>query len=105
MTKLWSFFIDKHSFTVFLMLVLFGSGLYAVSIIPKEATPDIEIPLGVIITVLPGASAADVERLVPDKIENNVLSVEHVSKVTSTSGEGVSSVSVEFDASANIDKS
>jgi multidrug efflux pump len=105
MTKLWSFFIDKHSFTVFLMLVLFGSGLYAVSIIPKEATPDIEIPLGVIITVLPGASAADVERLVTDKIENNVLSVEHVSKVTSTSGEGVSSVSVEFDASANIDKS
>ena len=105
MTRFWSFFITKHHFTVFLMIVLLGSGLYAVTAIPKEATPDIAIPLGVVSTVLPGASAADVERLVTDKIESGVLSVEHVSKVTSTSGDGISVVSVEFDASANIDKS
>ncbi len=41
----------------------------------------------------------------PDKIESGVLSVEHVSKVTSTSGDGISTVSVEFDSSADIDKS
>ncbi|MDB5195522.1 MAG: hypothetical protein JWO84_706 [Parcubacteria group bacterium] len=105
MTKFWNFFITKHHFTVFLMIVLLASGLYAVSAIPKEATPDIAIPLGIVSTVLPGASSADVERLVTDKIENGVLSVEHVSKVTSTSQNGVSVVSVEFDASANIDKS
>ncbi len=87
------------------MIALLAAGLYSVASIPKEATPDISIPLGVIVTVLPGASAADVERLVTNKIENGVLGVEHVSKVTSTSGDGVSSVSVEFDASANIDKS
>jgi len=87
------------------MIVLIASGLYAVTAMPKEATPDIAIPLGIVTTVLPGASAADVERLITNKIEDNVLSVEHVSKVTSTSGDGVSSVSVEFDASADIDKS
>ena len=87
------------------MAVLLASGVYAVISIPKEATPDIAIPLGIVTTVLPGASAVDVERLITDKIEDGVLSVEHVSKVTSTSGEGISSVSVEFDASANIDKS
>ena len=105
MTKFWSFFLRKHHFTVFLMIVLLIAGLYSVASIPKEATPDITIPLGVIVTVLPGASSADVERLITDKIESGVLGVEHVSKVTSTSGAGVSSVSVEFDASANIDKS
>jgi multidrug efflux pump subunit AcrB len=105
MHKFWNFFIAKHHFTVFLMGVLFLGGLYAVSAIPKEATPDITIPLGIVTTVLPGASSADVERLITDKIESGVLGVEHVSKVTSSSGEGVSSVSVEFDASANIDKS
>ncbi|MDB5190012.1 MAG: family efflux pump [Parcubacteria group bacterium] len=105
MTKFWSFFIRKHHFTVFLMIVLLGAGLYAVIAIPKEATPDISIPLGVVTTVLPGASSADVERLVTDKIESGVLGVEHVSKVTSSSGAGFSSVSVEFDSSANIDKS
>ena len=105
MTSFWSFFIHKRSFTLFLVLVLVFAGLYSVSKIPKEATPDITIPLGIVITTLPGASAADVERLVTDKVEDGVLGLEHVSKVTSTSGTGVSSVSVEFDSSANIDKS
>src|SRR3989344_5389235 len=105
MTRFWNFFIRKHHFTIFLMVVLFLGGLYAVLVIPKEATPDISIPLGVVTTVLPGASSADVERLITDKIESGVLGVERVSKVTSTSAEGVSTVSVEFDASADIDKS
>jgi multidrug efflux pump subunit AcrB len=105
MAKFWNFFIRKHHFTIFLMVVLLAGGLYAVAAIPKEATPDISIPLGVVTTILPGASSADVERLVTDKIENGVLGVEHVSKVTSSSVEGVSTVSVEFDSSANIDKS
>jgi len=73
--------------------------------LPKEATPDIAIPLGIVSTALPGASASDVERLVTDKIEDAVLGVENVSKVTSSSGTGFSSVSVEFSASADIDKS
>lgn len=105
MTKFWNFFITKHHFTVFLMVVLLLGGVYAVTTIPKEATPDITIPLGVVTTILPGASSGDVERLVTDKIESGVLGVEHVSKVTSNSSEGVSTVSVEFDASANIEKS
>lgn len=105
MTNFWKFFLDKHQFTTFLMVVLFLAGAYAVSAIPKESTPDIAIPLGVVVTVLPGASASDVEQLVTDKIEDVVLGVENVSTVTSSSGAGISSVSVEFNASADIDKS
>lgn len=105
MTNFWSFFIHKRSFTLFLMGVLILGGLYAVLKIPKESTPDISIPLGIVSTVLPGASAADTERLVTDKIESGVLGVENVSKVTSTSGDGISVVSVEFNSSADIDKS
>ena len=105
MTNFWSFFLKKSQFTVFLMIVLLLAGAYSVMSIPKEATPEITIPLGIVVTVLPGASSSDVERLITNKIENGVLGVEHVSKVTSNSSEGVSTVSVEFDASANIDKS
>lgn len=87
------------------MVVLLIAGAYSAKSIPKEATPEITIPLGIVVTVLPGASSSDVERLVTNKIENGVLGVERVSKVTSNSSEGVSTVSVEFDASANIEKS
>ncbi|CAN5740972.1 efflux RND transporter permease subunit [soil metagenome] len=105
MTTFWSFFLNKRSFTIFIVVVLAISGLYAIVAIPKESTPDIVIGTGIVATVLPGASSADVERLVTNKIEDGVLGVEHVSKVTSTSGAGVSTVVVEFDSSANVDKS
>jgi multidrug efflux pump len=105
MTSLWKFFLEKRSFTFLLLIVLTLGGFAAVSAIPKESSPDIQIPLGIVTTVLPGASAQDVEQLVTDKIEDKVIGIEHVSKVTSTSGDGISSISVQFDANANIDKS
>ncbi len=105
MRSLWKFFIDKNHFTILLVIVLFLAGIYAVLIIPKESSPEVQIPYGIVTTVLPGASAEDVERLVTDKIEDRVIGIENVSKVTSSSGDGISSVTVEFDASADIDKS
>jgi len=105
MTRFWTFFIDKHHFTMLLAAVLIFGGLYAVAVIPKESSPEVQIPVGVITTVLPGASAEDVETLITNKVEDRVLGVENVSKVTSSSGDGVSSITVEFTANANIEKS
>lgn len=105
MLRFWTFFIEKHHFTVLLGIVLIAAGGYAVLTIPKESSPEVQIPVGVVTTVLPGASAEDVERLITDKIEDQVIGIADVSKVTSTSGNGVSSVTVEFDASADIDAS
>lgn len=105
MTAFWTFFIKKHHFTALLAVVLVLGGIYAALAIPKESSPEVQIPVGIITTVLPGASAEDVERLITDKIEDRVLGVERVSKVTSSSSAGISSISVEFEANANIDKS
>ncbi|MDQ1299513.1 MAG: hypothetical protein QG636_181 [Patescibacteria group bacterium] len=105
MAKFWTFFIDKHHFTILLSIVLILGGIYAVMIIPKESSPEIQIPVGVVTTILPGASAEDVESLITNKIEDRVLGIENVSKVTSSSGDGVSSVTVEFAANADLDKS
>lgn len=87
------------------MVVLIAGGIFAVLAIPKESSPEIQIPMGVVTTVLPGASAEDVEELITNTIEDRVIGLERVSKVTSTSGDGVSSITVEFDANADIDAS
>lgn len=105
MTRFWTFFIDKHHFTALLTGVLVLAGIFAVLAIPKESSPEVQIPIGVITTALPGASAEDVESLITDKIEDRVIGVENVSKVTSSSGDGISSITVEFSANADIDKS
>ena len=105
MAKFWTFFIDKHHFTILLSVVLILGGLYAVLVIPKESSPEVQIPVGIVTTILPGSSAEDIESLITDKIEDRVIGIENVTKVTSTSGDGVSSVTVEFSANADIDKS
>jgi HAE1 family hydrophobic/amphiphilic exporter-1 len=105
MTEFWKFFIKKEHFTILLMLVLILAGVYSVVSIPKEADPAIVIPIGVVMTVLPGASASDVEQLITNKLEDGILGLENIDKVTSTSADGVSSIEVQFTASANVDKS
>lgn len=105
MTSFWTFFLRQHHFTILLTIVLFVAGVYAAISIPKESSPEVQIPVGIVTTILPGASAEDIEGLITDKIEDRVLGIERVSKVTSTSGDGVSSVTVEFEANADIDKS
>ncbi len=105
MLSFWKFFIDKHNFTILLGVVLVLGGLYALVAIPKESAPEVQIPVGVVTTALPGASAQDIEQLVTDKIEDQVIGIAGVTKVTSTSGDGVSSVVVEFEANADIETS
>ena len=105
MIKFWTFFLAKNHFTILLAIVLIFAGFFAVGAIPKESSPEVQIATGIVTTVLPGASAEDIESLITNKVEDRVLGIEGVSKVTSTSGDGVSSVTVEFNANADIDKS
>lgn len=106
MHKLWQFFVKNNRFSYLLMLALAGFGIFSLVIIPKESTPEVQIPVGVVTVVLPGAPASDVETLVTNEIERGLSGrLENVKSITSTSREGVSSVVVEFEASADIDKS
>jgi multidrug efflux pump subunit AcrB len=102
---MWEFFIKNSKFAYLFLVTLIGVGLYCVVSISKESAPEVEIPVGVVTVVLPGAPAADVESLVTNEIEKGLNSLENVKKITSTSRESVSSVVVEFDAEADINES
>lgn len=106
MYSFWKFFIDKFNFTYLLVgaLVLIGFG--ALVAIPKESAPEVRIPIAVVTTVLPGASADDVEQLLSIPIEDQLASgLSEIKQITSTSREGVSVVVAEFLPSANLDDS
>jgi multidrug efflux pump subunit AcrB len=105
MHSLWTFFLKKRAFTYLLMGVLTLTGLYSLLAIPKESAPEVIIPMGIVSTVLRGASAEDTEKLITDKLESEIANVEDIDKVTSTSREGVSVITAQFNASADIDKS
>ena len=105
MISLWSFFLHKRQFSILLICSLLAAGAYAVIVIPKESAPEVIIPIGIVSTVFPGASPTDVEQLVTNKVEDAVQNVENMKKITSVSRSGVSIVTVEFNANANVDKS
>jgi multidrug efflux pump subunit AcrB len=103
MSRIWIFFIEHFRFTYVILMTIVLTGLVSIYLMPKESNPEVVVPIGVVTTVYPGASALDVEELVTDEIEAEISDLEDLDKYTSTSSEGVSSIVVEFDPNSEID--
>ncbi|WP_027389277.1 efflux RND transporter permease subunit [Chrysiogenes arsenatis] len=82
-------------------IVLSGAASYIA--LPKESTPDITIPVVNIVVTQKGVDALDMEKNVTKKIESKLRSISGVKKITSTSSEGLASISVEFETAIEID--
>lgn len=102
---MWDFFIRNDKFAYLFLVVLMAVGAYAVLNIPRESSPEVVIPVGIVTTVLPGAPATDVETLITNEFERGLTGLDNVEQITSTSREGVSNVTVEFAAAADVDES
>ena len=72
--------------------------------IPKESTPDVNIPIIYISLHQNGISAEDSERLLVKPIEDEVKTVEGVKEVRSTAYSGGGNVLLEFDAGFDSDQ-
>ena len=70
----------RVTFLVILGLALLGVG--AVVTLPRESTPEVEIPFAVVVTAYPGASTRDVEELVTKPVEDELLNLEGVKVIT-----------------------
>ncbi|HBR78974.1 MAG TPA: hypothetical protein DEA46_00925 [Candidatus Moranbacteria bacterium] len=104
--KSWlNFFVVNFRVVVLMILLLSGWGIYSYIKLPRESNPEVKIPIAVITAVYPGASPTDVEELVTKKIETNISGVSGIDKITSQSTNSFSSVTVEFNASEDLDNS
>ncbi len=84
-------------------LLLIAFGVVAFTRLQVREYPDIEPPIVSIETTYPGAAAAVVERRVTQLIEDQIAGVEGVKTVSSTSSDGVSNISVEFNIERDIE--
>ncbi len=90
--------MDRSRATLFILIMLVVGGIGAYIAIPKEANPDVAIPVIYVSMSLSGISPDDAERLLVRPMEQELRSLEGVKKMTSIAGEGHSSVTLEFDA-------
>ncbi|MCG8427209.1 MAG: efflux RND transporter permease subunit [Chromatiales bacterium] len=72
-------------------------GFLSYGLMPREQDPTINFNWIDITTVLPGASAGDVERQVTEVIERKIRRVSDIRFVSSVSREGISSILVRFE--------
>ncbi|MDB5225279.1 MAG: family efflux pump [Candidatus Adlerbacteria bacterium] len=105
MLWLWNFFLERRQLSYVLIVVLLVAGAYAVIRIPKENTPQIDLAIAVVTASLPGASAEDMESLVTNKLEAQISGVSNIDTLTSSSGDGMSVITVQFTAQADTDQS
>ena len=104
--KSWfNFFVVNFRVVVLVMVMLTVGGIYSFMSLPRESMPEVKIPYAAVITTYPGASPSDIEELVTKKIETNLSGIKNVKKITSSSSNSVSAITVEFDAKANLDDS
>ncbi|KKO44869.1 acriflavin resistance protein [Arsukibacterium ikkense] len=96
--------IGRSRASLMLLLFLFIAGITAYLTIPKEANPDVAIPMMYVSMSLDGISPEDGERLLVRPMEHELRSLEGIKKMTSTASEGHASVMLEFDAGFNADK-
>lgn len=96
------FFIRKYRFTYLIILAILFLGFFSLVSLPREADPEVRIPIAVVTTIYPGATPTDVEELITNKIEEKVKNLEDLKNYTSRSGQGFSSVTVEFTAEADL---
>ncbi len=92
-------YVAVYTMIVFLLIV----GTYSYVTLPREASPDITIPMVIVSTPYTGVSPADMETLVTNEIEKELKNLESVKEMRSSSKEGLSVISVEFDPSVDID--
>ena len=73
------------------------AGFLAYGLLPRQQDPTINFNWIVVTTVLPGASALDVEKKITDPLEDALRGIANVKFVSSNSRESVSSLLVRFD--------
>jgi len=90
--------------TISTLLLLFLAGSVAYVEIPKEAEPDINIPLIIVRVAHEGISPEDSENLLLRPLEQELRSVEGLKEMRAKGYEGGGNVVLEFDAGFDVDR-
>ncbi len=104
MNKIISAAIDRYRTVIMVLIFIFISGISAYLNVPKEASPDVQVPIIYVSMTLEGVSPEDGERLLLRPMEKKLRSVEGVKDMKSEATEGFASVLLEFDAGFDSEK-
>jgi HAE1 family hydrophobic/amphiphilic exporter-1 len=96
-------FIEKPIMTTLLMAALLIFGAFGYSTLPISELPNVDFPTIQVSASLPGADPATMASSVATPLESQFSTIAGISSMTSTSGQGSTSITIQFDLDRNID--
>lgn len=100
--KIYESAVRKPISTVLIFVGVMVFGLYSLMNLAVDQYPEIEIPQISVITMYPGANAADIETNITRVLEDNLNTVNNLKKLTSKSQDNVSMINVEFEYGSDL---
>src|SRR5689334_8039101 len=98
MSRIIDYAVSHARLTIALLIFLLAAGFVAYRTIPKEAEPDVEVPIIYVQLSQRGISPEDAERLLLRPVETQLKSVGNVKEMRATAFEGGGFVLLEFEA-------
>ena len=86
----------RPSAIVFCLLIVFFVGINSTINIPKESSPDIDIPVAYVSVGYSGISSEDSEKLLVKPLEKHLRSIAGLEKMTGVAAEGYASITVSY---------
>lgn len=102
--KIYESAVRKPISTILLFVGVIVFGLYSLMNLAVDQYPEIEIPQISVITMYPGANAADIETNITRVLEDNLNTVNNLKKLTSKSQDNVSMITVEFEYGSDLNE-
>jgi|TARA_Y100000310_G_C20679683_1_gene815165 multidrug efflux pump len=96
--------VKRPVFATVISLLLLAFGILSFRELPLREYPDLSSPMVSISTSYRGASAAVVETKITQVVEDQISGIEGVTSIRSSSSDGSSRISIEFDISRDIDQ-
>jgi len=94
--------VKNARLTITALLFFLVAGALAYINIPKEAEPDVQIPVIYVSLHLQGISPEDAERLLVRPVETQVKNIKGIDTITSNSYQGGGNVVIEFEPDADL---
>lgn len=94
--KITRFSIKNYQFTIIIFVLLLVLGLGSLFHMPRGEDPSFEPATFVIVSVYPGTSPSDMEKLVADPIEERLNELDNIKRIRSDIDDGLCVTEVEF---------
>jgi HAE1 family hydrophobic/amphiphilic exporter-1 len=96
-------FIRQPVMTTLLMAAIVAFGLFGYSALPVSELPSVDFPTIQVSASLPGADPQTMASAVATPLESQFSTIPGVASMTSQSGQGTTSITIQFDLDRNID--